>query len=650
MKMSFKQIVFTLLCIFGGIIITTAQNSIEAPSWIDFCKHKEAGDMQNSVLLDYSYAGYHFSEKALPDVSTWNTISVQDYGAIPNDGKFDDAEIQAAINAAGQTGIPTVVYFPKGRYMVGSETTKDIPIKVNYNNIVLKGAGSDGLGTEIHAVNYGNTTKRWNTPWRFVFKPSRKTSKQRSSSIARIKSPINRGDKIVHVTDAKNISVGMLVTLKGRIKKQHDVNLSLVGTNPEWNLINKKGISISEKHVVTHVKGNKVTFKNPINFPIGKNGDQFKLYTFKPITEVGLEDMLFTSAWKDYPEEFVHHANDIVDYAWRAVFFEDAYNSYIRNVKFRDWNDCIQIRNSFATTVKNIEISGKRGHASFLAYQSTGVLIEKSKDLVSAKTNRAGGQRHGPAFQKSSTGCVYRNIELQKNQPADCHGYYSYGNLLDNVYGGTFDRNGGAKRAYPNSGPDLLFWNFVHASDFNTMEFDFWNLKKHTLHTYLKPKFVGFTSPNEEISFKNEGLDEVRGSVAYPKSLFRAQLHLRLYGVHISASSEKVGFEAENLLNKNKNDYWIPNIKDNEDVFLILDFGKTKAVSGIGIQDAYNKIKNFSVEYYVNDSWLQVKKTKNTLTNDEWKLDNSINTRKIKLIFDKVEQNAIIKLSKVEVL
>ncbi|MGB5942940.1 MAG: DUF4955 domain-containing protein [Leeuwenhoekiella sp.] len=616
----------------------------EAPSWRDFCQSLEVSNMEESVLLDYSYAGYHFSEKPLPDVSHRHTISVIDYGAIPNDGAFDDAAIQAAIDAAEASNIPTVVYFPAGKYLVGSIENKDIPIEVNQSHIVLKGAGSGSGGTVIHAVNFGDTSKRWHTPWRLTFRPRDNFEDERPLPLTKVTKKIKRGDKTIKVKNPEGVYPGMWVTLKHEHNPDQDKYLSKVGWNPQWNLIGSRGVEIEEIHLITKVEGKLITFKNPINYNVEKTNQSTALSTFRSIEEIGVEDMLFTSDWKSYPEDFEHHANDIVDYAWRAVFFENIHNGWLRNVKFKDWNDCIQIRKSVAMTVDSVEISGKRGHASFMALGSTGILIKNSVDLVAAINGADGGQRHGPALQSSSTACVYQNIKLQKNQSIDCHGYYPYGNLMDNIQGGTFHQNGGAKSAYPNSGPDLVLWNFRHSSQFESKRFDFWDLNKHEIHTYLQPKFIGFTSPNEEIFFENEGLDELHGAEVYPKSLFNAQLQLRLYGKYASASSDKPGCEAVNLINKIPNDFWSP--KGNPvGAYIILDFGKEKMISKFTLRDDNQAIANFKIQYWSKKGWADLNTAPKENGDHLWLTGRSIKTRKLRLIITEVVLGSKVEIS-----
>ncbi|SEQ77343.1 Pectate lyase superfamily protein [Hyunsoonleella jejuensis] len=611
----------------------------EAPSWVDFCTNRESGKMRNSVLLDYSYAGYHFSEKPIPDLSTWNTISVIDYGATPNDDTYDEVGIQSAIDAAEASGVPTVVYFPSGRYKVGSEKNKGKPIEVNKSFIVLKGAGSGTDGTEIFADKHGDVALRWNTPWQFLFEPWKRSS----TKIASITSSIQRGDKTVEVDNSTAIVAGQLVELAHQGVENLELNLPGLEYSSKWPSINKNGIMVMEKHLVTKVKGNTIYFKNPVNYNVPLNGDYASIKTFEPIEEVGVQDILFTSAWKDYPEDFVHHANNIVDYAWRAVRYKNVYNSWIKNVKFRDWNDCIQISESFSVTVKDIQVSGKQGHASYMAAASTGVLFGNCKDNVPVGFNDAGGQAHGPAFQRSSTGCVYTNVKMQKHQSVDCHSETPYGNLFDNIQGGCFRGNGGSEKVYPNSGPDLVFWNFVHSSNYAIHEFDFWSINKRRLHTYAKPKFVGFTSPGEDISFKNVGLDELHGTQVYPQSLFDAQLQLRLYDVYASASSQKKGCPALNVLNNKVNDFWSPK-NSLEDSYLMLDFGTNRSVNSIFLKENQKSIKKFKLECWIDGGWVSYMPKQSANTDNAWELDSMVVTRKVKLVIEETYPNRPIQI------
>ena len=81
-----------------------------APAWKDFVAARKEGKIPQ--IPDFSFAGYHWSEKNIPDQSKRKQYRVTDYGALPNDGISDEAGIQAAIHAAEKNKEGGVVFFP----------------------------------------------------------------------------------------------------------------------------------------------------------------------------------------------------------------------------------------------------------------------------------------------------------------------------------------------------------------------------------------------------------------------------------------------------------------------------------------------------------------------------------------------------------
>ena len=129
---------------------------------IDFQKNPK-----QSILPDFSYAGYAYGNKAIPEVKT-KTFLVTDFGAIPNDGKDDTKSIQNAVNAAGKNG--GIVLFPAGRFHINMNPDNLGIIRINHSNVVLRGSGSGKDGTIIFS---GSSThqREENSPWLspFVF-------------------------------------------------------------------------------------------------------------------------------------------------------------------------------------------------------------------------------------------------------------------------------------------------------------------------------------------------------------------------------------------------------------------------------------------------------------------------------------------------
>ncbi|UOQ98703.1 glycoside hydrolase family 55 protein [Hymenobacter sp. 5317J-9] len=99
-------------------------------------------DSEGRFLHDFSYAGYHRGEQAIPDINK-NVVDVTKAPyAVDNTGKADaTAAIQQALNDVGQRG-GGVVYLPAGKYKLDVSAAKANPLRISYSNVVLRGAGA----------------------------------------------------------------------------------------------------------------------------------------------------------------------------------------------------------------------------------------------------------------------------------------------------------------------------------------------------------------------------------------------------------------------------------------------------------------------------------------------------------------------------
>ncbi|MGB3464211.1 MAG: DUF4955 domain-containing protein, partial [Cyclobacteriaceae bacterium] len=168
-------------------------------------------------------------------------------------------------------------------------------------------------------------------------------------------------------------------------------------------------------------------------------------------------------------------------------------------------------------TVQNVTISGEKGHASFLTRRSFGVLV---KDCIDES-----GTWHGPGTGYAGVNTVYVRCEMQADQSLDAHSGQPYATLIDDVDGGVFNRNGGPHESFPHHGKDYLFWNFRHNSS-EDMSYNFWPDNRNG-NTFADPLFVGFQA-NKQVEFSNEGLNQLSEQTVEPRSLFDAQLGLRI--------------------------------------------------------------------------------------------------------------------------
>lgn len=512
-----------ILKLAGGALLLWYADAVQAqtvaPLWKDFVQARK--NNTTAVLPDFSYAGYHFSETTIPDVPGRKYFKVTDFGAVPDDGLYDDAAIQKAIDAAEKNPGGGVVFFPPGKYLIAPDEDSTKQIRISKSNIVLKGSGAGAGGTEIY-----QDKKRINGR-QFLFKPE----DERSAKLTTIVKDATRESFSVEVADVSKLSVGMDVVIRHRSEAYTRFYFSPLPLKPEWTRLfgDKGGMQISEIHTIQQIRGRTVIFKNPIHFELKLVVEQpFELAAYNSIEECGIEDILFSSNWKTYPEEFLHHKNNIHDYAWEAVGMEYVKNSWIRNCEFHDWNEGIFIRAGYQLTVLNVTFKGKKGHASVHARTGYGVLIKDS--------HFNGAQHHGAGTGYSASGTVITQCDLGMDQNFDSHSGQPYATLFDAIEGGVFYNLGGPEPGHPHHGKDLVLWNFHHLSE-KEQHYNFWDMQRRRNYTIAMPVLVGFRS-NKRVTLENAGVNQLQGEEVLPRSLFEAQLALRLKGIDISTTAK----------------------------------------------------------------------------------------------------------------
>jgi hypothetical protein len=507
-----KKTIITAL-ILSSFAAVNAQRV--APLWKDFVEAKKTG--KTPVLPDFSYAGYHWSEQEIPSVAGRKQFKVTDYGATPNDDKFDDEAIQKTIDAAEANAGGGVVFFPAGKYLIAPDTSNKKQILIRKSNIVLKGSGSGAGGTEIHQA-----TMRINGR-QIMFHPENDNIRK----LTTITADATREGFIVEVADASKLKIGQDIVIRHRSEeftKQYFAPLEL---KPQWTRLfgEKGGMQVFEIHTIEKITGNRVTFKNPIHLDIKMvKSATWDISEFVYIEECGVEDILFTSNWKTYPEEFIHHKNSIHDYAYEATGMEFVKNSWVRNCEFHDWNEGLFIRSGYQVSVLNTHFRGKKGHASVHARAGYGVLVKNC--------TFNGAQHHGAGTGYSAVGTAITNCSLGTDQNFDIHSGQPLATLYDNIDGGVFYNLGGPEPGHPHHGKHLVLWNFYHKSA-KDQHYNFWDMSRRRNYTIAQPILVGFRS-DTKVDFENAGINELQGQQVLPKSLFDAQLALRLTGKDIT--------------------------------------------------------------------------------------------------------------------
>jgi len=168
-------------------------------------------DPTSSVLPDFSYAGYHHGESAIPTIKHYKEFNVMDFGAIPNDDISDKAAIQAAINAANAFG-SGIVFFPPGKFLVNEMDDPSTSIVSKGSKIIFRGSGSGPGGTELYMKNTlppANPKQMWTVPPLFIF-----TCGGADKTIGEVNEPAKTGSFTLALNSVKGLAVGDWIALK----------------------------------------------------------------------------------------------------------------------------------------------------------------------------------------------------------------------------------------------------------------------------------------------------------------------------------------------------------------------------------------------------------------------------------------------------
>ncbi len=485
--------------------------------WEQF-KSAKKRDVEHT-LPDFSYAGYEYSEKPIISTSDWNIFNVKAFGAIANDGLYDDVAIQAAIDAAERSG-GGIVQFGRGKYDVSPNQDTNQYISIQSSNILLKGKGIGPNGTTVFvdkAKLGSNANKYYGTPMFKISSPTKKLS-----DITTLSADAAKGSFNIQVTDPSEFKIGQKIVLwLFKNKEKSDDYFSGFNTGEKWSA--KDGMSIREIHTIDAIDGKTIKLREPLHISL-KQSYGVRVRSIEMLENVGVEDIKFSGNWPSYGENFIHHkvVNGVKDnthnYGWTALAMERVHNGWVKNVEFKDLSQCLLIKTSSAVTVSRVLISGKKSHTSINISESYGVLVKDSQDVA--------GHHHGPGVARRNSGVVYLRYRMAVGQNIDSHGGGPYASLYDNVSNGHFDKNGGAHSAYPHHLKDLVFWNFELKG--GPSKYNFWQTHGRNGHTFLQPYFIGLHGYNVDFAEGTYSSNESKGARVYPNSLFEAQLGLRL--------------------------------------------------------------------------------------------------------------------------
>ncbi|GAB1623249.1 hypothetical protein AAOGI_32990 [Agarivorans albus] len=513
---------FNRKAFFGAALCTLLSTQLYAqvaPIWEDYLDAKQHAEPL--PIPDFSYAGFDRGNSAIPSPN-WTVFNVKDYGAIPNDGRDDLNAIKAAINAAQKQKNGAVVYFPKGRYLLSENTgVYSSLLSITASNLILRGEGDGNSGTELffkHHLETATPQNKWTVPAMLSINGS--TASYQGKYATRITGDAAIGADTINVADSSMLQVGDHIYLALNdlsAVTNHAVSPYYVENN--WTSF-KQGQFRKELHQIKSINGRKLTLAEPILMPID-SAYNWEVKTMQLGSHFGIENMRLTGAWT---EKFVHHKDYIHDGGWKAINMGKYTHSWLKDVRFTNWNSTLNISSSIASSVINVTLDGHRGHSGIHIQNSYGVLVSHSHD----KTD--GGMFHAQGVSSHSAGIVFHRNSWPQDTSFDAHASFPHATLFDRVDGGfsySSGGNGGDASSQPNHMEDLVFWNFKDLGKKSGEPVVWW--RTNSIYTrFLLPKLIGWHGVLPSFIDSELGLNQSYGEKVSPESLYEAQLQHRL--------------------------------------------------------------------------------------------------------------------------
>lgn len=475
--------------------------------WNDFVEKR------SGLLPDFSYAGYEWGEKSLPDVD-YRVFNICDYGAIPDDGISDRTAFENAVKAAeAESMTGAVIYVPSGRYELHDATASNEPIIIDGDNIVLRGAGRDRSILVMSAPGTALDGTLWNTPELLSFRYVRSRTDEQLR-ITGITAEALAGTHEIEVASASGLSIGqrILVKLAGdRRPEAVAAEVAPHAVEQEFVELATEGVKVAEYHSIRRINGTRITLYEPLGHDIDPDAG-WTVHAVLDHTGCGVEDICFEGAFTD---NFEHHKDALHDSGWRMLTFLRQAHGWIRRCSFVNVSEALSVMMSCNITVSDCIISGNAGHSAIRSQASTNILISDVAD----RSN----QYHSVGVSKTASHTVLLRCSIGPETGFESHCSQPRNTLLDLCTGGmNTDHAGGDAAQGPNHLQGLVLWNFTQNGGI-AGEFPLWRRNNR----FVMPVIAGYVG---SATFNSSEASAIEGYGAYvePLSLYEAQLRLRL--------------------------------------------------------------------------------------------------------------------------
>jgi hypothetical protein len=291
----------------------------------------------SSRLPDFSHAGYHRGEMAVPDMPI--VANVKDFGAY-GDGDRDDT--QAFLTAIARTR-DGAIFVPEGRYKI-----TDI-LYIRKPNLVLRGAGAkksilyfpeylNDIKPNWGATTTGDRTSNYSWSGGYVWV----TGNFQSSVLTAITETARRGDSRITVASTQKLSVGQEIEIYVTDTASNSLADHLYSGTP-GNMDKLNGSTkASLVCTILQIDGARISVDRPLRFDLEPEWKPV-VRQFKPtVSEVGIEHLGF-----EYPvKEYGGHFSEL---GYNAIALSSVANCWVRDIHIQNADSGLFVSGRFCT-------------------------------------------------------------------------------------------------------------------------------------------------------------------------------------------------------------------------------------------------------------------------------------------------------------
>ncbi|TNJ64206.1 hypothetical protein FE784_21555 [Paenibacillus hemerocallicola] len=440
-------------------------------SWRDYAVVSDSATMWNEYaaapqththIPDCSFAGYRYSEQALPDIP--EVISVKDTGAAGDGQRDDTLAFKRAIERAALSG-GGAIYVPEGEYLLS-----DI-LYFRHSGIVMRGAGKDktkllfakSLTDILGPLPFGVHPLRSQYAWcggLIWVGPQASMTKDNwegwddKETLASLTAPAKQGAMTVQVDaeDAGKLTPSMAVQMTWDNPSDHSLLEAIAGHErmkaTDW---------VSDGQMLTRwprwywpteiakVEGTTVTLKQPLRLEVREKWNVALRPLGSHIREVGIEHLTIRMLHND--SDYVH----LQDKGFNGIYFNRAMHCWVREVAIHNAENGIIHAAVKSSTVSGLTVSGREHHHAL-------ALRLHSHDNVFTDFRIESKTVHGINTEGLSSGNVWRK-GVMVHGTFDSHRLMSFDSIRTDITLHNDGKPGGGDGFGPFLGRRMVHWN-----------------------------------------------------------------------------------------------------------------------------------------------------------------------------------------------